>query len=222
MDVKAVIFDFDETLADTLPGRAEPLRYVLSAHFGREFPTEEVLAIFSVASNFEEQVAAFINDADIVATIVREFRARYYRPERGALPLYPGVRELLETINGASLPLALVTSRYRLMPDQDSAWGVLRELEQLGLTDLFQAIVGYEDTKRHKPEPDPFEITVEQLRLMPENIIAVGDSLFDIRGARAAGLTTAAALWGAYDKVALLSARPDILLEQPKDLLQFI
>src|SRR5688500_9171349 len=120
MGVKAVIFDFDETIADTLPGRTESLRYVLSAHLARAVPTEEVLAIFPVASNTEEQVAAFITDPHAVPTVIRDHRARYYRPERGALPLYPGVLDVLKTLNYAEVPLALVTSRYRIGPDQNS------------------------------------------------------------------------------------------------------
>ncbi len=222
MAIRAVLCDFDETLADTLPGRTESLRHALSSRLGREIPTEEILATIRGASNLEDQVTTWVADAGAASVLVQTYREHYYRPDRGPLTLYPGIAELLSQLRGAGTVLGVVTSRYRSGPDGNSHWGVLRELELLGLSETFAAVVGYEDSERHKPEPEPFLMALDRLALRPEEVLGVGDSQFDVLGARRAGMRTAAALWGAYDRVTLIASKPDILLEQPAELLGFL
>lgn len=223
MPVTAVIFDFDETLADTLPGRADTLRALLSAHVGRDVPLPEVHVLIRRGSYIEAQIEDFLGGDQVAAAALGiAYREEYYRVDREALAAYRGIRELLVALPGSGVASAIVTSRYRTGPDGKTHWGVLRELRQMELTDAFQVVVGYEDSERHKPDPDPFLVALERLQLSPDEVIALGDSPFDMIGARAAGVIAAAALWGAYDRDALLAEKPDIVLEQPADLLQYL
>ena len=224
MPIKAVIFDFDETLADTLTGRADTMRSLLSAHMHRDVSMPEVLTLmFSRGSYIEAQIAEFIGgDMDVAAALGITYREEYYRPERAALALYGGVQDMLLALPRVGMTTAIVTSRYRTGPDGKVHWGVLRELRQMELVDAFQVVVGYEDSERHKPDAQPFLVALERLQLAPNEVIALGDSPFDMIGGRAAGVVTAAALWGAYDRDALLAQKPDVVLEQPSDLLRYL
>ncbi len=186
----------------------------------QEVPYEEVVAIFQASSNLEGQIAAFITDVDLAKTVVRAQREWYFREERGPIPLLPGISDLLVKLKASGIVLGLVTSGYRRGAEGNPNWGILRELRELGLTDMFSAVVGYEDTDRHKPEPDPFLAALELLAIRSKNVVAVGDSPFDIHGAKGAGIAAAAALWGTYNTTLLLPATPDLMLEKPEDLLR--
>ena len=151
----------------------------------------------------------------IVELMLRVFRERYYRPERKPLRFFPGIGPALSSLRISGFRLALVTSRHRIGVDNNNH-GVMWELERMGQAGLFEVVVGYEDTVSHKPAPDPFLVCMDRLGL--DAAVAIGDSPFDIRGAHAAGLRTAAALWGANDPEALLGAFPDTVLATPGEL----
>jgi phosphoglycolate phosphatase-like HAD superfamily hydrolase len=89
----------------------------------------------------------------------------------------------------------------------------------MGALQLFSAVVGFEDTAEHKPSGEPFQKCLELLGLSATEVIAVGDSPLDIRGARSAGLRGAiGALWGTADPDSLKAEAPDRLLHEPREL----
>src|SRR5437773_1826281 len=78
---------------------------------------------------------------------------------------------------------------------------VRRPTAELGLRGLgldgFEVVIGWEDTVAHKPEPEPVQWALERMAAAPADAIFVGDSAWDVRAGRAAGVATAAVLWGA-------------------------
>ena len=218
MAVRALVFDFDDTLVDTLSGRADALCETARHVLGLELTVDEAAGVFRSDSNSEGQMAALAGTTGpIVELMLRFFRERYYRPARKPPRLFPGIGPALSSLRASGFRLALVTSRHRFGVDNNSH-GVMGELERMGQAGLFEVVVGYEDTVRHKPAPDPFLVCMDRLGLDADSAVAIGDSPFDIRGARAAGLRTAAALWGGNDPEALLGALPDTVLATPGDL----
>jgi pyrophosphatase PpaX len=79
-------------------------------------------------------------------------------------------------------------------------------------------IVGADDVTHPKPHPEPVRTALERLGARAADAVFIGDSRHDIECGRAAGVRTAAALWGPFDRSHLEDLRPDYWLERPADL----
>ena len=127
--VQAVIFDFDETLADTLPERIATVRETARQVLGRDVTPEHVLEVIQGSSNSESQMARLSDgDTTIAKQLLNVFRHRYYHPERAPLPLFHGMAEVLAHLQTRGIRLALVTSRHRTGANGVPTHGVLWEL----------------------------------------------------------------------------------------------
>jgi pyrophosphatase PpaX len=111
------------------------------------------------------------------------------------------VVETLAWARAQGYPTAIVTSKGRGM--------TARSLQHVGLAESFDTVVTFEETERHKPLPDPVWLALERLGARPESALFVGDSPHDMHAGRAAGVTTAAALWGPFSRDELAVAAPD-------------
>lgn len=100
--------------------------------------------------------------------------------DRGGLPVKTGVRELLTYLKDYKVPMA-VASSTRLA-------AVTQELEQAGLYKYFSVVMGGDQLKRSKPEPDIYLMTCEKLGVRPTSAYAIEDSYNGIRSAHSAGM----------------------------------
>src|SRR5213595_2600494 len=87
-----------------------------------------------------------------------------------------------------------------------------------GLGDGFEVIVGADDVTHPKPHPEPVLKALERLGAPAADTVFIGDSRHDIECGRAAGVKTAAVLWGPFDRTYLADLVPDYWLERPEDL----
>jgi pyrophosphatase PpaX len=91
------------------------------------------------------------------------------------------------------------------------------------LANAFDVVVGFEDTSRHKPDPEPVLLAVGKLGGEPEEAVYVGDSPFDIGAAKAAGVFAVAVGWGGiHSDERLLAEEPDAFVHTPEELLDVI
>lgn len=218
MSVGTFVFDFDDTLVDTLSKRADTFCQVARHVLGFDLTLVEALTVIRSSSNAEGQMATLAGErGPVVDQLLAEYRDRYYHPDSEPPTLFAGIARALSHLRAMGIRLALVTSRHRIGV-YNSNHGVTWELQRMGQADLFEVVVGYEDSANHKPDPDPFLVCMDRLEVHPDSAVAIGDNPFDIQGARAAGLKSAAALWGASDPDALLDALPDFVLSTPDDL----
>ena len=88
----------------------------------------------------------------------------------------------------------------------------------MGLEDAFAVIVGADEVTHPKPHPEPVLKALECLGAPATGAVFIGDSRHDIECGRAAGVKTAAALWGPFDRAQLQDLEPDYWLERPEDL----
>lgn len=95
-------------------------------------------------------------------------------------------------------------------------------LEKLGIFDLFDLILTGNDVTRSKPYPDALYRTVSTFNLNKDETLFIGDSHLDIMAGKAAGIKTAAALWGAVEPQRLLESRPDYTFGTPKEFMDFV
>jgi pyrophosphatase PpaX len=128
--------------------------------------------------------------------------------------VYPGVVDVVRALKTEGIATGLVTSKNRS--------GALRGLTLVRLEALMDVLVCADEVDNPKPHPEPVEKAVRLLGADPVTTIYVGDSVHDMRSGRAAGVRTAAVLWGPFGRSHLEGAQPDHWLERPEELLQLV
>jgi len=124
---------------------------------------------------------------------------------------FDGIVSAVQRLKEAGKRLGLVTSKVRN--------GALRGLKVAGLEQAFDVVVGADDVRHPKPHPEPVLSALAQLGERPGEAVFIGDSRHDLECGRAAGVKTAAALWGPFDRAHLADLEPDYWLEHPREIL---
>jgi len=186
---KTILFDLDGTLTDSGEGIINCAILALE-HFGLPIPSREEMRVF-VGPPLHE---SFINHgvpADQADEAIRIYRSRYIPIGKFENTPYPGIRELLETLKAAGHKLFVATSK----PEKMS----IEILEHFDLAKYFDQICGATmDTSRSSKEA-----VIEYLlhrNGRADNMIMVGDTKFDVLGAKLHGIPTIGVSWG-YGKV---------------------
>lgn len=210
--IRAVLYDFDGTLADTTELVLECYRHTMECHLGEVPPAEEWLRGFGTP--LEVQMSHFAKSAaqrrEMIATyswFQEEQAERLVKPFQGAL-------ETLDALRARGIEMAIVTSRYRE--------STLRGIDLCGLTDRFREIITPEDVRSPKPHPEPVLFALRRLGVNADEAIFVGDSPHDMAAGREAGTETAAALWGPFSREVLEAEKPTHLLNHPAEVLDLI
>ncbi|HYC32367.1 MAG TPA: HAD-IA family hydrolase, partial [Gemmatimonadales bacterium] len=128
--------------------------------------------------------------------------------------VYPGVADAVRQLREAGVATGLVTSKNRK--------GAVRGLALCRLEELMDVLVCADEVTNPKPHPEPVEKAVRLLGADPATTLYVGDSIHDMRSGRAAGVGTAAVLWGPFGRGHLEEAEPDYWLETPADLVRVV
>ena len=199
----AALFDFDGTLVDTTEMIFQSMRHATSSVLGRDdFSREELLA--NVGQPLPRQME--ILDAEKAELLLEAYRAHHEEHHDALIAEFPGVDEALYRLRAAGVRVVVVTSKRRRSVEM-----ALEKFPGLDLVvDLF---VTMEDTREHKPHPEPLLKGLELAGDVPrEKAVYVGDSPFDVQAAKAAGLTSVAVSWGAFSEDTLREADPDHLV----------
>lgn len=207
----AVLWDMDDTLLNTLPGRMLALAHAHEVCLGSKTDPEALWRSHRGGS-LEAMGKRLMGERDYM-TFVKAYRDFYYSLDRNINP-FPGVVEVLDAFREAAIPMAVVTSKI--------AFGAVEELTSTGLLQYFQVVVGADDTDTHKPDPAPVYEALDRMVIdAGPKVIFVGDSPADMWAARNAGVRSVAALWGALDVELLLDTVPDHTAKTPVEVLAF-
>jgi phosphoglycolate phosphatase/pyrophosphatase PpaX len=182
--IRAVLFDLDGTLVDTWDLYIEAYTRTLEPHFGRRISLAELRALGPTSElRLLRRALAGADVAGAHARFLAHYRELHCTHCAG---VYAGVPEMLAALRGMPLRLGLVTGKGR------AAWEVTAQEIQLG---GFDVVVTDEDVAQPKPDPEGLVRALDQLGLLAEDAIYVGDSEGDCRAAHGAGMRFAAALW---------------------------
>ncbi len=224
--IDAVIFDLDNTLTDFMKAKENSIGAAVDAMIDAGLPlardeaTKRIFAIYKekgiehqrVFNIFLEEVMGRADDRILAAAVIAYRRAR-----DGSLVLYPHAKLVLNRLLKDGYKLAVVSDAPRF-----EAW--LR-LTSLGLQHAFDLVLTFDDTGHRKPDPAPFRMALEMLKVSPDRAVVIGDwKERDILGGRNAGLHTVYARYGDQysqyaDKVAGQGPEPDFVAD---DLLQLL
>ena len=211
---RALLLDLDGTLLDTHEMIYACFEQTLEACVGRTDCREtwERTMGLPLVEMFGELLREWGLATPAPAELVRSYRARLLTKDEWVRP-FPGVPEVLEKLRADGVRLAIVTNKQSHMARRHLA---LYDLER-----HFEVVVGHEQCRRGKPEPEPFLLALQQLGVPPEDAAGIGDSPHDITASRAAGLLAVGALWGVTDRAGVDAAGPDLVLGSPGELLRF-
>lgn len=212
MKYKAVIFDLDGTLIDSLSDIASTMNRVLVEH---GFPEHDIEAYrFLVGHGLEELVREALpadrrreNDVDF---FLLEFRRVYKKHCLDTTRPFPGINSLLSFLEEKKIPKAVLSNKSdqytkqlvaELFPDYE-----------------FHTVQGTVQGVPLKPEPGAAVSIAGNMHMDPGSVLFVGDSAVDIQTGQNAGMATAAVTWGIRPREELVKYNPTYLVNRPEEL----
>lgn len=214
MNYRAVIFDLDGTLLDSLEDLADSMNQVLAR---QSFPVHAVEKYrYFVGDGIAELVRRVLpeaeRDAALVAQNIQWMSAEYELRWNQKTRPYPGIAELLDALTGAGLNLAVLSNK----PDAFTKIMVPALLPGWN----FAPILGARPGVPVKPDPQAALEIAAQLALSPAEIMYLGDTATDMLTANAAGMLAVGVAWGFRTVEELQRSGAQQIIHQPAELLQ--
>lgn len=196
-----VLFDLDGTLIDSVDLIIDSYHHTFRQHGLALTSREELIdgigtplaAVFGRMTDQRSEIDAWI-------ATYREFNLAHHDTRVRA---FPGVVDMVQRIHRGGRRLGVVTSKNNA--------GARRGLRLIGLEEVMSVVVGADDVKRHKPDPEPVEQALARLDVAPHTAVFIGDSHHDVASGKAAGVRTIAVCWGPISRERLALAGPDHL-----------
>ena len=211
MRFPVVLFDLDGTLIDSGAIILASMRHASRTVLEREIEDEVLMATVG-GQGLTEQMRLL--DPERVDELVRVYR-EHNEPLHASLVACAGILDVLPGL-AEGRRLGIVTAKRRATVQL--AFDALP-----GLEEWFDVVVGSEDTERHKPDPDPLLHALDRLGAEPREATYVGDSPFDVRAAKAAGVHAVAVTWGGiHTEERLRAEQPDAVVHDATELLDVL
>ena len=208
---KNILFDLDGTLTDSGEGIINCAILALE-HFGLPIPSREALRVI-VGPPLDQSFIRFGVPAERTDEAIRVYRSRYTTVGKFENYPYPGIRETLQALKAAGHRLFVATSKPEGMS--------VEILEKFELAQYFELICGatLDGSRSHKADVIAYLLgQVESL----ENVVMVGDTKFDVLGAKEHGIPTIGVAWGYGTREEMLEAGAVAIAEKPEDLLKLV
>lgn len=202
--LKAVVFDFDYTLADSSSGAIDCFRYAFRRLGLPAAPDDEIRDTIglSLADAFRQLVdPSRWTDAGQFAL---HFRHRADQVVAARTVLYASVPNVLQVLCSRGLRLAIVSNKYR--------YRVRSILRREAIADRFDVVTGSEDVEEPKPDPRGLLLTLGTMGCLPAEALYVGDSVVDAETAGRAGVAFAAVLSGVTPVTAFRDFEPRVII----------
>ena len=214
MSQKAVVFDLDGTLADTLEDLAASANHALH-QLG--VPTHPTAAFRQYVGDGVVVLARRVlppGRDDLVEPAIEGFRRHYAEHWSDRTRPYEGVPELLDGLAARGIPMAVLSNK----PDDFT-----REMVAafFGRWD-FRAVVGHRRDCPPKPDPAGATAVARALAVPPADCLYVGDTHTDMRTAVAAGMVPIGVSWGFRDREELVAHGARVVIDTPTDLLRLV
>ena len=186
---KAILFDLDGTLTDSGPGIMNCARLALE-HYGLPIPSEAEMRTF-VGPPLHDSFIRFGVPAEEADNAIKIYRSRYIPIGKFENDPYPGIREVLEQLKALGHTLYVATSKPETMS--------VEILEHFDLAKYFDIICGASFDRSRSTKEDVIAHLLNQCGDYDQKVM-VGDTAFDVIGAKAHGIPTIGVAWG-YGKV---------------------
>lgn len=214
---KAVIFDLDGTLTNTLKSLWKSTNMALAT---AGLPPHEIDSYKYFAGNGAKELIrkSLIADGDTELvhfdSVMEAYNRIFEEYCMYEVKPYDGIPELLKALKEKGLHLAVNSNKPQPR--------TVDVVEKIFGKDTFDLLVGQCEERRRKPAPDGVNYILEQLHLNKEDVLYIGDTCTDMQTGKSAGVFTVGALWGFRDRQELVENHADAIIEKPLELLQYI
>ena len=213
--IKAVLFDLDGTLANSLKDLADATNYALAAE---DFPlrqTEEFKMFVGdgIPKMLERALPDGYKNVETVNKVKENFLKYYSVHYADSTSSYDGVDELLAKLKEMGMIIAVVTNKAQEMADK-----VITKL----YGNTFKAVFGKREGVPAKPDPTLALIAMEELGVKPSECVFLGDSGMDVATAVNSGALPVGELWGFREEAELLENGAKYIIREPLELLDII
>lgn len=199
MEFHTVLFDFDGTLANTLPLTIHGMQFIFEKFDNRTLRGDEIVAMFGppedgmIAENFQHK--------DKIDEAIDCYFSIYEKEHRAFVENNPDVQKLLRELNDQHIPVGVITGKSRR--------AYLLSEKALGFEGFFRNVIAGEEVAAPKPDPQGILRTLELFQADPASSIYIGDSNIDVLAGKAAGIHTAAVQWLPVSQSSHFPAAPD-------------
>lgn len=212
---KAILFDLDGTLLDTLQDLAESTNKALGQMGYPEHPVEAYKYIVGdgVDTLIARALPEYARQPDKKSQCLYLARLEYSRCWSVNTRPYPGIAEMLKKLQEQRVPMAIFSNK----PNEFTKDMVAQILENYD----FEVVFGSQEGYPIKPDPTVALQIAEKLDVPAGEFIYLGDTNTDMQTANAAGMYAVGALWGFRDADELIRAGAKVLVKRPVELLDF-
>lgn len=214
MRYKAVLFDMDGTVLDTLGDLTNAVNHVLALYGMPQREKRDVAGFLGngAAHLLAKSVPAGTSE-ETLAEMLRVYQPWYDSHCAILTAPYPGVLPMMEALRKAGVKQAVISNK------QDSA---VRQLAEQHFPGLLEVAVGESATVRRKPNPDAVLAALREMHVAREDAVYVGDTEVDLRTAENAGLACAAVGWGFRTEEQLRTAGAGHVFHTADELLNWL
>lgn len=213
--IKAIIFDLDGTLLDTVGDIAAALNRALDA-CGLPTHEQKIVETF-LGGGIRDAVMKATPEGtsqEVIERVLALYRDDYVAHCTEKTSMYDGVREMVDGFAAQGMELAVLSNKT-----EATARKIVTHFFPNG---EFKAVFGRAANRPLKPHPDAAKPVLKVLGLPPEEIAYVGDSNTDILFAKAVGMLPVATPWGYRSREELVEAGAELIAEHPMELLKLI
>lgn len=208
--VEAVLFDLDGTLIDTNELIIQTFQTVLDERFPGKYSRETILPFLGppLYETFQQV------DPTQVDELIASYRKWNVENHDAMVQAFPGVVETLEHLHARGIKMAIVSTKRNEM--------IERALNLMNVRHFFTAVIGLDDVKNAKPDPEPVQLALSKLGVEPEDALMVGDNFHDIIAARAAGVDSVAVAWSIKGLDYLMAFEPVYAIHAMSELVTIV
>jgi len=216
MPFRAVLFDLDGTLLNTLDDLADAMNSVLAAQGLPVHPTDAYRYFVGDGARAlaERVLPPDHDDPELVDVCLSKFRAAYAQNWDAKTRPYPGIPGLLDALTTAGIPMAVFSNK----PHDDTVRCVVNLLP----TWTFMAVFGLREGVPRKPDPAGALEIAAAAGMLPAEFAYLGDTATDMQTAVAAGMFPVGALWGFRTEQELLDNGAQMVIREPRQLLPIV
>ncbi|WP_158734696.1 HAD family hydrolase [Alteribacillus sp. YIM 98480] len=209
--MKAIIFDFDGTLANTLPVNYAGFKHVFQEFDNKSLSDEEVKNLFGPP---EPEIIKKHLNSDQVEKAIEYYYKVYETHHSHLVNRNKDIEDMLFKLKNHRMKLGVVTGK--------SSRSFETSLEILKMTSLFDVMITGDDTEYDKPNPEGIFKALSKMDMKSDQSMYIGDSDGDIHAGRRANVTTAGAKWLPEYQSSEYTTEPDAVFTHPSDLLHFL
>lgn len=203
---KAIIYDIDGTILNTLNMNMYPLLQIIKEETGETWSFDQVLK-FAAYPGMKVMEELKVKDPE--ATYARW--VKYVNAYEEGATLYDGFMDVFEVFKKNHLKQAIVSAKTHKQYELDIC--------SKGIDQYMDTVILAEDTTKHKPDPEPLLKCIENLNVSKEEVIYIGDALSDQQASINAGIDFGYAKWGS---VSTFPLHGTYTFESPTNLLKLL